>query len=167
MPVLKVFKDGVWEEVAGVSGHANSVNDIVDFPSSMPANGGDADTVDGKHASFFATASHGTHVTYSTSNPKMNGTASAGTNSAVSRGDHVHPTDTTRASSSDLNALKNLVGTTAVSTQISDALANFSSGKTLTEHLAEENMVLTSLQYGDTLPSPGIPGRIFFLKVSD
>lgn len=34
MPVLKVYKDGVWEEVAGVSGHTHSVSDIVDFPSS-------------------------------------------------------------------------------------------------------------------------------------
>jgi hypothetical protein len=28
-------------------------------------------------------------------------------------------------------------------------------------------MVLSPHQYGDTLPEPGIPGRIFFLKVSD
>lgn len=41
MPVLKVKKDGVWEELGGTS----------------PMNGGNADTLDGKYASYFATAS--------------------------------------------------------------------------------------------------------------
>lgn len=44
----------------------------------------------------YAAASHGTHVTYSTTAPKMDGTAAVGTASNVSRGDHVHPTDTSR-----------------------------------------------------------------------
>lgn len=42
-----------------------------------------------------ASSSHGTHVTYSTTVPKANGTASAGTASTVSRSDHVHPLQTT------------------------------------------------------------------------
>ena len=33
--------------------------------------------------------------------------------------------------------------------------------------LAAGPMVLSPYQYGDTLPEPGTPGRIFFLKVSD
>lgn len=37
--------------------------------------------------------------------PQMDGTASAGTSAAYSRGDHVHPTDTSRASAADLTAL--------------------------------------------------------------
>lgn len=41
-----------------------------------------------------ADSSHGTHVTYSTSNPLVAGTASAGTANNVSRGDHVHPEQT-------------------------------------------------------------------------
>lgn len=45
-----------------------------------------------------AAASHGTHVTYSTTAPNMDGTASVGTATTVSRSDHVHPTDTSRAS---------------------------------------------------------------------
>lgn len=36
-------------------------DNIEDFPTSMPANGGNADTVDGKHASDFAAADH-THA---------------------------------------------------------------------------------------------------------
>lgn len=49
-----------------------------------------------------ANVSHGTHVTYSTASPAMDGTASAGTASTVARSDHKHPTDTSRAAASDL-----------------------------------------------------------------
>ena len=48
-----------------------------------------------------ADASHGTHVTYSTTAPVMDGTASAGSASAVARSDHKHPTDTSRASKTE------------------------------------------------------------------
>lgn len=44
-----------------------------------------------------AASSHGTHVTYSTTVPVMDGTASAGSASTVARSDHRHPTDTSRA----------------------------------------------------------------------
>ena len=40
----------------------------------------------------------------STTTPKMNGTAAVGAEAGFSRGDHVHPTDTTRAAASDLTA---------------------------------------------------------------
>lgn len=62
------------------------------------------DALDGKAAS-----SHGTHVTYSTTAPVMDGTASAGTSDTVARSDHKHPTDTSRASQADLTALSNTV----------------------------------------------------------
>ena len=42
-----------------------------------------------------AAASHGTHVTWSTTTPKANGTAAVGTEAKVARGDHVHPAQTT------------------------------------------------------------------------
>lgn len=45
-----------------------------------------------------AASSHGTHVTYSSTAPAMNGTASVGSASTVARSDHVHPSDTTKAS---------------------------------------------------------------------
>ena len=41
-----------------------------------------------------AAKSHGTHVTYSTTVPKANGTATVGSEASVARGDHVHPTQT-------------------------------------------------------------------------
>lgn len=44
-----------------------------------------------------AATSHGTHVTYSTTNPVVDGTASPGSAGTVARSDHKHPTDTTRA----------------------------------------------------------------------
>ena len=42
-----------------------------------------------------AASSHGTHVTWSTTTPKANGTAAVGTETKVARGDHVHPLQTT------------------------------------------------------------------------
>ena len=42
-----------------------------------------------------AASSHGTHVTYSSTAPLANGTASAGNASTVARTDHVHPLQTT------------------------------------------------------------------------
>ena len=54
--------------------------------------------LDGKAAS-----SHGTHVSYSTTNPVMDGTATVGTASTVARSDHKHPTDTSRASKSEFD----------------------------------------------------------------
>ena len=47
-----------------------------------------------------ADSSHGTHVTYSTTAPKANGTADVGTATTVSRSDHVHPLQTTVSGSS-------------------------------------------------------------------
>ena len=41
-----------------------------------------------------AAASHGTHVTWSTTTPKANGTATVGSETKVARGDHVHPLQT-------------------------------------------------------------------------
>ena len=51
-----------------------------------------------------AASSHGTHVSYSSTNPVMDGTASVGSASTVARSDHKHPTDTTRAAASDLTS---------------------------------------------------------------
>ena len=51
-----------------------------------------------------AAASHGTHVTYSTTAPVMDGTASVGTATTVARSDHKHPTDTSRAAQTDLDS---------------------------------------------------------------
>ena len=51
-----------------------------------------------------AATSHGTHVTYSTTAPVMDGTASVGTASTVARSDHKHPVDTSRAAQTSLDS---------------------------------------------------------------
>lgn len=56
-----------------------------------------------------AAKSHGTHVSYSTTAPVMDGKASVGSASTVARSDHKHPTDTSRASQVDLDALEAIV----------------------------------------------------------
>lgn len=59
-------------------------------------NGGTAKTINITPSSIgAAAASHGTHVTFSTTVPKANGTAAVGTATTVSRSDHVHPLQTT------------------------------------------------------------------------
>lgn len=68
-----------------------------------------------------AASSHGTHVSYSTATPVMDGAASVGSASTVARSDHKHPTDTSRAAASDLTALQTLVGDKKVSEQIQAA----------------------------------------------
>ena len=50
-----------------------------------------------------AATSHGTHVTYSTTAPVMDGTASAGTATTVARSDHKHPVDTSRVAKTDFD----------------------------------------------------------------
>ena len=50
---LKELVDG-----KAASSHKHTKSDITDMPTSLPANGGNADTVDGEHASAFATSNH-------------------------------------------------------------------------------------------------------------
>ena len=96
MPVLKVKKDGIWESLNGTIS-------------------GDADTLDGMHASDFATRE-------------------------------------------DIET-------------VNEKITNMGPRKTLSDHLEEEFMILTRLQYGDTLPGEDgeeyvhVPGRIFFKRV--
>ena len=68
--------------------HSHAIADVSGLQSAL----------DGKAAS-----SHGTHVSYSTTAPVMDGTASVGSASTVARSDHKHPTDTSRAAQTDLD----------------------------------------------------------------
>lgn len=69
--------------------HFHAISDITNLQSAL----------NGK-----ASASHGTHVTYSATTPLMDGTASVGIASTVARSDHKHPTDTSRASQTSLDS---------------------------------------------------------------
>lgn len=79
------------EEIASGKADAKHNHEIADVNGLQTA-------LDGKAAS-----SHGTHVTYSTTAPVMDGTASVGTASTVARSDHKHPTDTSRASKEEFD----------------------------------------------------------------
>ena len=93
------------EEIASGKANATHSHAIADVSGLQSA-------LDGKAAS-----SHGTHVTFdSTNKPKMDGTAAFGTSTSVARADHVHPTDTSRASKSefdshDTNTTKHITST--------------------------------------------------------
>lgn len=69
--------------------HSHAIADVTGLQTAL----------DGKAAS-----SHGTHVTYSTTAPVMDGTASVGSASTVARSDHKHPTDTSRASKTEFDS---------------------------------------------------------------
>jgi hypothetical protein len=57
MPVLKVKNNGEWQDTFGISSLFFPGDDICDLPTKSRTEGGDADTLDGKHASEFALAS--------------------------------------------------------------------------------------------------------------
>ena len=81
------------ETIASGKADAEHVHEIADVDGLQAA-------LDGKAAS-----SHGTHVTFdSTNKPKMDGTAAFGTSTKVARADHVHPTDTSRASKTEFDS---------------------------------------------------------------
>ena len=87
----------------------------------------------------------------STTTPVMDGTAATGTELAFARGDHVHPTDTSRAAASDVTALTTRVGDleTAVGTggsvdsKISSAIAGLDSSIASTSNQAIASVTLT------------------------
>ena len=69
--------------------HTHTISNITNLQSAL----------DGK-----ANTSHGTHVSYSTTAPVMDGTAAVGTATTVARSDHKHPTDTSRAAQTSLDS---------------------------------------------------------------
>lgn len=87
----------------------------------------------------------------STTTPAMDGTAATGSELAFARGDHVHPTDTSRAAASDVTALTTRVGDleTAVGTggsvdsKISSAIAGLDSSIASTSNQAIASVTLT------------------------
>ena len=82
--------------------HKHTVSEITDFPSALPASGGNADTVDGKHAADFAAANHShnyaasghTHVdryyTETEVNALLSGKAAANHSHSYAASSHTH-----------------------------------------------------------------------------
>lgn len=69
--------------------HSHSISDVTNLQTALNEK---------------ANSSHGTHVTFSTTSPVMDGTASVGSATTVARSDHKHPTDTTRAAQTSLDS---------------------------------------------------------------
>ena len=100
---------------------------------------------------FITTADIPEGAAATTTTPVMDGTAAVGTELAFARGDHVHPTDTSRAAASDVTALTTRVGDleTAVGTggsvdsKISSAIAGLDSSITSTSNQAIASVTLT------------------------
>lgn len=127
--VLKGLIDALQSAVDGkaASSHTHAISEVTNLQTTLNAKASQADldaledVVAGKASSTHghaiadvsglqsaldgkAAASHGTHVTYdSTNKPKMDGTAAFGTSTSVARADHVHPTDTSRVSQVDFD----------------------------------------------------------------
>ena len=99
-------------------------------------------------------------VEKSTSVPLMDGTATIGSSNKYAAADHIHPTDTTRASQSDLTALETQVqaNTTAIGNKADQSdlntLSNEVSAKANSADLAT---VATSGSYNDLTNKPTIP----------
>lgn len=87
----------------------------------------------------------------STTTPHMDGTAATGTELAFARGDHTHPTDTSRASASDLSTLsgrvddlETAVGTGgSVDSKIETAIGGLDSSITATSNQAISAVTMT------------------------
>lgn len=111
-----------------------------------------------------ADAAHGTHVDYSTTVPLMDGTASVGSASTIARSDHVHPTDTSRAAQTDLDALETVVAGKANSSH-THTIANVTNlqttldGKAASSHthtvanISDLTATATELNYVDGVTS--------------
>lgn len=116
---IKSLIDVLQEEL---DSHTHAISDVSGLQSAL----------DSKAAS-----SHGTHVTYSTTAPVMDGTASVGSASTVARSDHKHPTDTSRASQADLDALENVVAGKANATH-NHAISDITNLQSTLDELQED-----------------------------
>lgn len=111
-----------------------------------------------------AASSHGTHVSYSSTVPVMDGTASVGSASAVARSDHRHPIDTSRAAQTSLDSLSEVVAGKANASH-THSIANVTNlqttldGKAASSHkhtvanISDLTVTATELNYVDGVTS--------------
>lgn len=114
----------------------HSASMITGLPTELPANGGNADTVDGKHAADFATANH-IHTQY-----EVTGLSSALSGKANT--DHTH---SNYALASDLNALSDDVSGKAAASH-THTLDNISETTTKKVMTADERTKLSGIATG-------------------
>lgn len=113
--------------------HTHSISNVSGLQSAL----------DGKAAS-----SHGTHVSYSSTAPVVDGTAAVGTASTVARSDHRHPTDTSRAAKADLESLEAVVSSKANSSH-SHTISNVTNLQTALDGKANSSHAHTVSQISD------------------
>ena len=110
-------------------------------------------------------------VEKSTTVPLMDGTATIGSSNKYAAADHIHPTDTTRASQSDLTALETQVqaNTTAIGNKANQSDLNaLSNGLSEKANSADLATVATSGSYNDLIDTPVIPeGAVVDAALSD
>lgn len=178
------------DEIALVK-HKHIVSDITNFPTSLPANGGNADTLDSKHASDFAnatdfadlkskfesitvTADELNHVDGVTSNiqTQLNGKAPMEHNHSVDAIiSGTLPVNKGGTGASDAtNALKNLgaaaSGHKHSAADITSGTLPMARGGTGATDAITALKMLISENKGTSLPAAGNTGRVFFKKVT-
>lgn len=114
---------------------------------------------------FITTADIPEGAAASTTVPKMDGTAAVGTELAFARGDHVHPTDTTRAplASPDLTGTPT-APTAAAGTKTTQIATTAFVDTAITNAIAD----ITGIEYEivQSLPATGQPGVIYLISNS-
>ena len=102
-----------------------------------------------------AASSHGTHVTYDTTAPKANGTASAGSSSNVARADHVHPLQTSVTGSSG-----SCTGNSATATKATqdESGNNIKASYASSASLSSNNQLVLKSKSGATLSTVDLGG---------
>lgn len=172
--------------------HPHSTNDISDFPTSLPANGGNADTVGNKHASDFAPATDFETVKSDVNTMKSDvGTIQSNVEAIQKSMDEASfDMSSVTATTEELNYVKGV--TSDIQTQLDNKAAlehehstdDITSGvlpisrggigsedgaEGLKNLLAAGYMILSPNQFGDELPTDNSVetiGRIFFKKVT-
>ena len=117
------------------SEHGHIISDVSGLQSAL----------DGK-----ANTSHGTHVSYSTTAPVMNGTASVGSATTVARSDHKHPTDTSRASKTEFDAHTSDTTAHMTSTQKSQLTAAYNHSTSAHAPSSAQANVIESIKVNGT-----------------
>lgn len=210
MPVLKVYQDGAWKELGGTT----------------QLNGGNADTLDGYHASDFTSIINAAQATANNANAKFPVSVQNGGTGATDRVSAINSLNDTTGSPEHINTCYQFLSQTGLASGSTDTKSVFANMKpnssvtfTLSEHygmladlpvnygivtltkgvdmdylfgsassiMTGERYVLNKKygtdpiwqrvttnilsqelgDYGTTLPTPGTPGRIFFLKASE
>lgn len=162
-------------------------NALANKPTSLPANGGNADTVDGKHADYFASASDVEKLEedfnrvlneeLSEVSTKLDQTYTK-LNETITKLDEVSTEELTHVAGVTGNIQTQLDGKapsvhkhsasdiTSGTLPIARGGTNAANGADGLKNLfAAGNTILSSYQYGNKLPQAGTVGRLFLKKV--